>query len=415
MRYLSNSAGSILTATFLLAELLIFPSRIHAQFNGDFTIERHFLDSENFLDWKAYQVPLDWEEEWHFTENGMRYSVGSISMYRFYVSKEIRLAHQIGSNFKVFYKQKEESFYTQEPGYQEAEFRFGVHPYFVSLTGFPEHSKKLGHMGFAISYGERSESVFVRYNQLEMFTVFNEKNANTDKNKDDRYYSKLPMMRELEMHYQQNQLFVSINHWSIGGAELKIKQPLKSYSYHGSYSELNTDWRNNGGRIYGLTVKNLSEYRRNPPDDSEFNSSDMEQTLGLRSYDVYLSWPWAGKNQLTLGVLSSLFENRIVSDSNAKRYLCRLGTDQLYGFWNHARSEWFRWRYSLQAGQAELSKDFLDIDVEPEQKTMEIKAGFGFILEKAKHYRFFVNTTWDLDLFKTRQWDGGSILLQFYF
>ena len=72
-------------------------------------------------------------------------------------------------------------------------------------------------------------------------------------------------------------------------------------------------------------------------------------------------------------------------------------------------------RYSLQAGQAELSKDLLDLDVEPEQKTMEIKAGFGFILEKAKHYRFFVNTTWDLDLFKTRQWDGGSILLQFYF
>ena len=112
MRYVSKSAGSILPAAFLLAGLLAFPSRIDAHFNGDFTIERHFLDSENFLDWKAYQVPLDWEEEWHFTENGMRYSVGSISMYRFYVFKEIRLAHQIGSNFKVFYKQKEESFYT---------------------------------------------------------------------------------------------------------------------------------------------------------------------------------------------------------------------------------------------------------------------------------------------------------------
>ena len=144
-------------------------------------------------------------------------------------------------------------------------------------------------------------------------------------------------------------------------------------------------------------------------------TADIEQTLGLRSYDFYLSWPWAAKNQLTLGFISSLFENRIVSDSNAKRYLCRLGTDQLYGFWNRARSEWFRWRYSLQAGQAELSKDFLEMDVEPKQKTMEIKAGFGFILEKAKNYRFFVNTTWDLDLFKTRQWDGGSILLQFSF
>ena len=159
MRYLMKSARSILKVTFLFAGLLDFPLQSHAQFNGNFTIERHFLDSENFLDWKAYQVPLDWEEEWYFTENGMRYSVGSISMYRFYVSKEIRLAHQIGKNFKVLFEQKEESFYTQEPGHQEAEFRFGAHPYFVSLTGFPEHSKKLGHMGFAISYGECSESV----------------------------------------------------------------------------------------------------------------------------------------------------------------------------------------------------------------------------------------------------------------
>ena len=47
------------------------------------------LDDENFLDWKAYQLPMEWEQDWRFTENGMRFTIGSISMYRFYISKEI--------------------------------------------------------------------------------------------------------------------------------------------------------------------------------------------------------------------------------------------------------------------------------------------------------------------------------------
>jgi hypothetical protein len=46
---------------------------------------------------------------------------------------------------------------------------------------------------------------------------------------------------------------------------------------------------------------------------------------------------------------------------------------------------------------------------------VELKAGVGVVLQEAGSYRAFFNTTWDLDIFVHRQWDGGNVQLQWLF
>jgi hypothetical protein len=95
--------------------------------------------------------------------------------------------------------------------------------------------------------------------------------------------------------------------------------------------------------------------------------------------------------------------------------LCRFKTQQVYSKWEHRRSDWFRWLFSFQAGLAELDKQFIGTEEDPHQESWELKAGVGIIMVEQASYRFFANTTWDLDLFDTRQWDGGNVQLQFRF
>jgi len=56
-----------ITGLFLFSVLL--SPIAQAQFNGKFAIQRHFLDLENFLDWKSYQGPISWRYEWYRTRH----------------------------------------------------------------------------------------------------------------------------------------------------------------------------------------------------------------------------------------------------------------------------------------------------------------------------------------------------------
>ena len=70
---------------------------------------------------------------------------------------------------------------------------------------------------------------------------------------------------------------------------------------------------------------------------------------------------------------------------------------------------------SLQAGEALLDKDFEDMTEDAVKASWELKAGLGFIMAEKDRYRFFFNSTWDLDIFDTRQWDGGNVQVQYLF
>jgi hypothetical protein len=400
---------------FALSVLLLSPGSLFAQFNGDFTIERYFLNSENFLDWKAYQPSIPWRYEWYFAPNGFRLTVGSISMYRFYNTHEIRLETAIGRNLIVLYEQHEDAFYGPDPIDRQAELRFG-RKIAGSIIGFPEHDKKLTQMGYAFSWGKRRDRSYVQVSYLEQYSLYNEKNANTDNNVRDRLYERLPVMTRLDLqHFWNDRLFLKLDHRHVDRAVMRVDEPAQQQTYQGADTQLTIDWHGRNGWIVGITARSKTDDRSHEPDTASAVTPDLSQQLALRWADAYLMMPFRRNDLLTVGLMDSLFENRIDSALPEQRYWFRLTTQQLYGFWERVRSDWFRWVFSAQVGQARLNRSFLGQTEAPLIEPIESKFGVGFVMAEAERYRFYVNTTWSPDRLDEKQWDGGNVQVQFLF
>lgn len=404
----------VLSIALSLFLLTLWSSAVYAQFNGKFEIERHFLDLENFLDWKAYQEPISWRYEWYRTRNGMRASVGSVSMYRFYLYHEIRLETDVGEYFSILYEQKEDSLYDSDPIYREAEFRFGK-DWYGSIFGFPRHEKKFGNLGYAVSYGKRRSDNFIQISWLQQHVMFNEKNANTDKNSVDEKYNTIPIQDRIQIRqFWAERLFFDLDYKKINPTEFEIFSPKQIKTYEGMEYLITVDWIDEDW-ILGISSFSDRQLRNHIPEISSDTLPDLDQQLHLNWTDLYFGWQLNHKNYITFGLLDGLFENQIESTYPEHRYEFRFTTTQLYGKWEHNRSEWFQWIFTLQAGSAQLHRDYLTVDESTEEDRFESKAGVGIVLMEENRYRFYVNPTIDLDFFATRQWDGGNVQLQIYF
>ena len=401
-----------ITALFLFQ--VLFSPTAQAQFNGKFAIQRHFLDLENFLDWKSYQGPISWRYEWYRTRNGMRVSVGSISMYRFYMYHEIRLEADIGEYFTVLYEQKEDSLYEPDPIQQLAEFRFGK-DWYASIIGFPTHEKKQGHMGYAVSHGKRQDLNYIHISFLEQFGLYNEKNANTDKNDRDEEYITIPVLERIQVRkLWLNRFFFDLDYQRVNPTEFYTENPQQSQFYESVEYTATLDWKEDQW-ILGISAYSDRQLRSHKPVSPSTSIPDLEQELLLKWTDLYYAWRFNANNTLTVGMLDAVFENQIDSTFPEHIYENRFITTQAYSLWEHSRSDWFQWIFSLQLGPAFLKKDYLSIDETVDDGRLESKAGVGVVMMEKEKYRFYINTTWDLDLFTTRQWDGGNVQVQFYF
>jgi len=370
---------------------------------------------ENFLDWKAYQIPFSWKYEWDVTQSGMSASVGSISLYEFYTYTTIRLAKDFGPLVSFQYDQVEDAFYRDAPLYQEIEFRFGE-VYGASLIGFPPHDKKNGHVGYALSYGKRHTLSSVRLSLLDQYSFYNERNVNSEKNTVEGHFRKTPKLSRFEALWLLNSHFyLKTDLKQITKAVFKIDEPEQLLTFQGNEYEFTIDWRRDDSWVLGTTAYHKEEYREQIPTNGTEDLPDLNQILLLSWLDIYLHVQASTKSRVTIGVLSSQFLNDIDSSYTDQRYDCHLRTLQLYGFWQKARSDWFYWLYSLQAGKAELDKDYEGIKKTVDEENLEMKAGIGIIMMEESNYRLLVNTTWDLDFFETRQWDGGNVQLQMVF
>jgi hypothetical protein len=400
----------------VLVWLQLFPvSLVYGQFNGDFAIERHYLDIENFLDWKAYQPPFSWRYEWALTTVGMRASVGSISMYEFYHMNEIRLGSEIGEYAAFYYNQVEDSFFRKDALYQEIEFRIGT-DYAVSVIGFPPHDKKYGQMGYALAKGKRYTESYLRLSLLDQYFFYNEKNANSEKNSVSDEYLKTPTFYRMEWQWFRNQqLFLQVDLKQITRAEFVTETPARLHTFEGNGYSFTVDWLGENSWVAGISGYGNSEYRSHQPETATADLPDLDQELLLNWIDIYYHTRLSEKDLVTFGLLQSRFSNAITSSFAEAAYESELTTLQLYGFWQRQRSEWFSWLFSLQAGDADLVKDYIGIEEAVADHTTEIKAGIGIIMMKEGRYRLFCNTTWDLDIFETRQWDGGNVQLQIVF
>lgn len=385
------------------------------QVSNDFEIERHYLDMENFLDWKAYQTPFSWKYEWDTARVGMLASVGSISLYEFYVFNEIRIAKDFGKWVSFQYEQLEDSFYRNAPISQEIAFRFG-NRYGLSLIGFSPHDKKYGQIGHALSYGKRHTLNSVRLSALDHYSFYNERNVTSEKNTKEGHFRKTPTTNRLEvLWFWANRLYLKTDLRQTSETVYHQDDPEKQFKLRGNAYQFTLDWRAEKSWVLGTTAYHKEEFREQVPSTATEDLPDLEQIILLSWWDLYFHLRATEKNLITIGVLVSQFLNDIDSSYADQHYDCHLQTHQIYSRWQKTRNDWFHWLFSLQMGQATLFKDYEDSDDSVDDENLEVKAGLGVMLTEALNYRILVNTTWDLDFFETRQWDGGNVQLQMVF
>ena len=344
----------------------------------------------------------------------MRVKTGSISMERFYFSHEIRLEKEVEEIFTLLFEQRENSFFRKEPIYQEAEFRFGRGVY-ASIIGFPQHDKRMGHMGAAFSIGKRHSELYLRLSSLRQYLVYNSKNKENDKYEVDNRFLKIPIMHRMEIqHLQEGAYFFRFDLKLEEPTEFERFAPATIEKYSGNELETTFEWLEIEDRIIGISLSSDRE-RREQENLGTNTNPDLEQELKLQWLEVYYAFPMFDKDRLTLGLMGNHFENRIDSPIATERYRMRLLSRQLYGLFEKSLGKKIQAIYSIQGGEMELLKENLSKDEFLDKSSIQLKAGIGVVWFEESSYRIFLNSTWDLDLFQERQWDGGSIEVQFKF
>ncbi|MFC1479406.1 hypothetical protein ACFL6F_02310 [Planctomycetota bacterium] len=383
----------------------------YAQFTGNFEIEKHFLEEENFLDWKAYQDTIPWRYAWYEAANGIKTSTGSLSMQRFYFHEEIRLEFDFSDHASFLYEQRKDEFYRDDPVYHEAEFRFGK-KYYFSLIGFPFHEKRFSNFGIALSYGERSSLAYIRLSYLELHASFNDINKRDDKLTGEERYFNTPVMYRFETKYLiKDKVLIECDLKYETHIGLSVPDEDTEKNYKGFDYLARVDWNINDKWLAGISFRTTQEKRWH---DSTVSSDYIDQIMKLDGLDIYGGVKLTPKDHLTFGFLNSYFGNTIESNSTSELYDFSMKCPQVYCIWLNTRSERRKMFYSLQAGRYELYKEKKGV-LNTDDDGIDIKAGVGIIMYEDGRYRFLALSTWDLDLFKERQWDGGNIQLQIYF
>ena len=407
-------AAKLITITYVVIIVFILPKLGFAQFDGRFVIEQHYLAEENFFDWKAYQEPVDWRYDWYEATNGMRAVIGSISMNRFYFGHEIRLQTDLGEFVSFLYEQRQESFYGNEPVYQEVAFRFGKE-YYYSLIGFPHHEKRFANIGHAISWGERDTLKHIRVSRLNQFSVYNKKNDGDDKRSGNDRYVTTPVLNRFEGKYRFfEKLFAKLDYRDEAKTVFHSYDENREKTYEGSDIRLVADWHFHENSLIGLSLRRDRETRKLLPLARSTTVSSDSQALEYEMSDLYCFFPIFEKDRLTVGYLDSRFLNDIHSDDAPIEYTFYLNSRQLYSKWQYWLSDRMKALYGLQIGDYKIYKRKKG-NSELDDTGGQIKGTVGIQFLKKETFRFLFVSTWDLDLVEDRAWDGGNVTLQFYF
>lgn len=402
---------SALLPTVLTLFILQCSNLSFAQFNGNFDIERHFLGEENFLDWRAYQQSIPMRQIWSKTKNGMRATTGSFSLEYFYLDHEIRYQSELGQYSSLIYRQEQESIVQDNSIYQEVEFRFLKGP-FIGLAGYPQYQKKYFDLGFTLSEGDYFGDYYIKLSRIYQDELFNEKNVEDDKNSSQDKYITLPVFNRFQLKIDEEELFLQI--------DLKLVEPTEYFSHaentYKNFSqkdvELELHWKYQMNKLVGTSIR----YKNDDRFQKSGNQSTIlkEQVLQLGNLDFFHHNQFTDLDFLTLGLMTSSFTNRIEAQDSKEDYLFNMDFYQIYAFWQSSYSDWLQMIYSVQMGNLLLTKNGGDIASQNNDE-IQAKSGLGVIMFETDNYHLFVNTTWDLDDFLERQWDGGNVQIQVYF
>lgn len=416
--WLARGSPRVLTALALLAALALsawLPGEARAQFNGSFAIERHVLEAENFLDWRAYQPPYAWRAEALRSPNLLRGSVGSLSQKRFYLFETVRLEKRLGRYGSLHYVQREDSFFRTEPIDQEFELRLG-RVWTASLVGFPRHEKVQGSAGVAVAYGDRTQWNYLRLTRLRQFDLYDEEHTGEDR------FDPIPVLYRLEGRVFLAERVLAQVTWRderptaflIPSTADPTLARRETYAGRKVDALLEGRWSDRVSTV--LIYRRERERRTVAPLGAASTVADAGQLLRLDWWDASIVLALAGGSVVEAGVYRGGFHNGIESPPGGSDFAHSLFTDAAYGFWHWPVSEWFRWHFSFQGGRSLLlTRDAADPAGAVDERTTQLKAGVGVVLQETGSYRVFFNTTWDLDVFQHRQWDGGNVQLQWLF
>lgn len=402
---------SNIPVSFPAVLILLAAASANAQFSGDFSIEKHFIEEENFLDWKAYQDTIPSRYAWYECENGIKTTTGSLSQERFYHHHEIRLGFDFSDYASFFYEQKKDEFYSREPLYHEAEFRFGK-TYGFSLIGYPFHEKRYNNAGIALSHGKRSGFEYMRLSYLRIHAGFNELNKRDEKLSGNERYVDEPVLYRFEAKYKiRERLLVECDLAYEPDAGLSVPDENAEKTYTGYDYFVRFDWIIDSRWLAGVSYRTVRQERGF---ESAAGPDYTVQVMSLDSLDIYAGARLTDRDHLAFGFLDSSFSNDIDSSDPQELYGFIMTCPQIYCIWLNTRSDKRKMLYSLQAGTYDIYKEDRGA-VDTDDRGIDIKAGVGIILYEDKRYRFLALSTWDLDLFIDRQWDGGNIQLQVHF
>lgn len=392
----------------------IFSSPLSAQFNNSFDIEKHSLADENFFDWKAYQQPVAWRYQWYTTSSGLSATVGSLSQEQFFFDQELRFVTVLSPSLSFSYFQSREELYRATSLYQEVGFRYGT-DYGVSISGFPTHEKKGNTVGIALSYGQYYSYRYIKIGRLMQNLMYNEKNKSDEKNTATDEYAKTPNMDEIEIQYRwDNGILLKADLEKEHKAVLKGDDGSYEKSYIAHNYEVTVDWFFQESQMIGIQYRDDVEYRKNFDTSGTSKVTTKEQKLTYGLTDLYYFNRVDSANEVTVGYLSSHFKNKIDAAVLLDTYDFDLGSDQAYLFWQRTRTPHSKMNYGVQGGRYIFKKENGGV-IEDDKNGIQLKLTVGIEFYDLGQYRLLGNSTWDLDTFLYRQWDGGNIQVQVYF
>lgn len=381
---------------------------IFAQFNGNFEIRKHYLTDENPVDWKAYQLSKTRLYDWYNSQNGMLMTMGSLSLEHFYMESEARLTAEFGDYVSIMYNRTEESFYNLNPPCQEVELRVGG-LFGLSFIGFPHHEKKYDNVGAAISLGNRWTWNYLRLSYLNQFFEYNDKNDNDDKQSVTDEYLKTPDMSRLEFQtFLGEHLLVKADLKQEHETKLfeKLSNETKTYSGYDYRGTLDLVFLNSW--LIGITGRRDWEKRDILPDVTSDTLPDLDQTLDFRFGEVYFIIWISDDDQLSLGYYEQYYTNVIESSIDLQKYEMKTGAQQYWAKWETKTSTSFQWTFEVIAGKVHFYKDNLDRDILTDEITDQAKFKLGMTWIAGENAIFSLISSFDLDNYNERVWDGGG-------
>ncbi|MCK4588097.1 MAG: hypothetical protein KAU29_12170, partial [Gammaproteobacteria bacterium] len=204
-------------------------------FDGDIAINEPNFNTENFLDFKAYEFRKSVQEEWYTVENGWRMAGASLDIDLAFVDSEIRLQKDLSDTLSVRLQHVHDVYYARKP-VKAPLVDIAIRPWHeaieLSFLGTAAYDKRQSDLGFAATLGDRKAN-YLRLAWLGVDSYYNEKNQF-----DSSYYEQKPHTLSLQSAYRYGHLQLRLAAESDRPLTLVMPDTSSMFQYESEKLEL---------------------------------------------------------------------------------------------------------------------------------------------------------------------------------